>query len=395
MTWIAVVHIASFPIAVARRDSPHRAHRPLLLIAEHDGQAVVVAASDPAVTPGLALHRARLRCPDALVHPHEPERDQAALFDLRAALGTLSPRVALLAPPPDVALAVDLGHPGASHLTQIAHLLAERVRRRLGVVPSVGLATRPTVAQLAARVATAGEPEIVSPGMEAAWLAPRPLDLLPIDEALVWRLQQFGLRTIGAVTRLPCDALEAQFGRAGRMLFELAHGRDPLPFAAPPDTPPLVAGRRFAGPVTDAHVLAAALARLAERLAHHLLHRGQAARRLTLSLTPAHGPPVAASRTLAEPASDPARLQALLLALLRGLDLRDACESLTVTLEPAALMATQHELFAPEVTHAARLEQTLTRLAAKHGAQFLRATLARPDARCLEQRVRLARREER
>jgi hypothetical protein len=84
----------------------------------------------------------------------------------------------------------------------------------------------------------------------------------------------------------------------------------------------------------------------------------------------------------------------VLCALLRDLDLQDACEELSVTLEPTTLSVAQLELFAPETASAERLQATLRRLALKHGEQLLQATLAEPGARRLERRVRLETREE-
>jgi nucleotidyltransferase/DNA polymerase involved in DNA repair len=395
MTWIAVVRIPRFPIAVVRRDEPALAEQPLLLVANRGGQTIVVAASEPSVALGETLRRAQLLCPDALVRPHDPACDQAALLELRMALDPISPHVALLATQPDVAFSVDLGRLSATQAHEVGLLLAQRVSQRLGIVPAIGVATSQTVAHLAAHIAPHDTPLVVPAGMETAWLAPHPVELLPIDPTLVTRLHQFGLGTIGAVATLPCDALEAQFGRAGRELFDLAHGRDPLPFTAPSSVPPLIVGRRFTGPVADVQILDAALAQIAARLASRLLRHGQAARHLTLALTVEHDPPIEAQRALAEPTADPARLQALLGALLRERKLEQPCEQLTVTVEPAAIAVTQRELFAPVAAEAGRLEATLARLAVKHGAQFLQATLADPEARCLERRVRLTPREER
>jgi DNA polymerase IV len=394
MATIAVVHIPHFPIAVARRDTPSLAEQPLVLVTQRSGQMVVVAASDPAVTPGLALRRARLLCPDAAVQPHEPARDHEVLLALRATLDTISPRVALLTALPDVALAVDLGRLEVVRAAQLAPPLVARIMRQTGLTPAIGAAATQTVAHLAAKVAEVGAAVTVPDGSESSWLAPHPVEWLPIEPALVARLHQFGLRTIGALARLPCDALEAQFGSAGGRLFALAHGRDPLPLSAPAAPPPLVMGRRFSGPVADTQMLDTALAQLAARLASHLLRHGQAARHLTLKLTLEHHPPIEAHRTLAEPTADPARLHALLATLLRDQTLASPCEQLTVAVEPASLTVAQGDLFAPETANAEQLERALARLSIKHGSRLLRATLADPHARCLERRVRIAPREE-
>lgn len=284
MNAFAVVHVPRFPIVIVQRDLPALVEQPLLLVTNRGSKVIVVAASEPEILPGGSLRRTHLLCPHACVRPHEAERDQAALLELRAALDPISPRVALLTPSPDVAFAVDLGQTSTRQVPQLAAMLKAQVVKRVRIAPAICIATSQTVAHRAALVAQ-GEPEVVPIGAEAVWLAPHPIDLLPIDPALTARLHQFGLRTIGAVARPSCDALEAQFGGDGRRLFELSHGRDPLPLATSPAVPPLVVGGRFAGPVANAQILEAALAQIAARLASRLLRHGQAVRHLTLSLT--------------------------------------------------------------------------------------------------------------
>ena len=69
----------------------------------------------------------------------------------------------------------------------------------------------------------------VVPDDAAEFLAPRPVDLLPIAEETRLGLRRFGLRTLGDVTAMSEAALVDQFGAAGSMAWQLSHGIDGSP----------------------------------------------------------------------------------------------------------------------------------------------------------------------
>lgn len=63
----------------------------------------------------------------------------------------------------------------------------------------------------------------------AAFLAPRPIALLPVSENTISALHRFGLHTLGQVAAMDVGRLVDQFGREGQWLWELANGRDDRP----------------------------------------------------------------------------------------------------------------------------------------------------------------------
>src|SRR5439155_152330 len=72
--------------------------------------------------------------------------------------------------------------------------------------PAVGVAASRFVARLAARAGTSGRIRRVRSGDEAAFLAPLPLAVLPVDPDVTARLAGFGLDCLGAVAGLaPAD----------------------------------------------------------------------------------------------------------------------------------------------------------------------------------------------
>jgi hypothetical protein len=83
---------------------------------------------------------------------------------------------------------------------------------------------------------------IVPPGGCAAYLAPAPLGLVPMDEELRDTLQALGLRTVGAFAALPTEDVERRWGSAGVAAWHLARGEDERrPVLARLDAPRAVA----------------------------------------------------------------------------------------------------------------------------------------------------------
>ena len=63
----------------------------------------------------------------------------------------------------------------------------------------------------------------------AAFLAPRPIALLPVSDDTKSALHRFGLHTLGQVAAMDPDLLVDQFGQEGSWIWNLANGRDERP----------------------------------------------------------------------------------------------------------------------------------------------------------------------
>ena len=100
--------------------------------------------------------------------------------------------------------------------------------------PRVGVADARFPAFVAARTGAAHGAFRV-PEDTAAFLAPYPIDLLPVSGQIRTELHRFGLRTMGAVAAMSAPALADRFGPEGSRAWELCNGIDdsrvvPLPF---------------------------------------------------------------------------------------------------------------------------------------------------------------------
>ena len=67
------------------------------------------------------------------------------------------------------------------------------------------------------------------PADVAGFLAPHPVDLLPIPAGVKGEMRRFGLHTLGDVAAMKVEALTDRFGPAGNRAWELSLGRDDAP----------------------------------------------------------------------------------------------------------------------------------------------------------------------
>ena len=154
----------------------------------------------------------------AIVASDAPELHGRLLATLHAAL----PRVAVLDPG---AFACDLA--GTEELLGAPARVARNVMARCGRVGarvSAGIAPTPFVARVVAERTPPGEVRSVDDGR--AFLAPLPLDLLPVDPKVHEELRLLGLRSVGEFADLPRGSVFDRFGSA------VARAHAPVP----PDT---------------------------------------------------------------------------------------------------------------------------------------------------------------
>ena len=92
----------------------------------------------------------------------------------------------------------------------------------------VGVGGSKFTAYIAARTADVHS-VVACPTDEAEFLAPLPIDLLPLSEDLKRSLQNFDVHTMGRVASLSRDMLADRFGREGILAWELCRGIDRRP----------------------------------------------------------------------------------------------------------------------------------------------------------------------
>jgi protein ImuB len=273
------VLLPRFPLLVAMLGARRPLDVPAALAPVPDGPAVIgectPAARDQGVRPGLRLGEALARCPALELVPPDP----AAVEDAHERLLRRLEAIGAAVEPGDPGVAVFLSdglerlHGGLDGvLRQTRAALPVGADGRVGVAPSRFAALQ------AAHAASPRRPLVVPADGVAEFLAPLPVERLPLDPRLVTDLYDLGLRTMGAVAALPHAAALERLGFAGVAAWRLARGGDdrPLRPRVPPET--LEARITFPDPVGTLPALQAAARLLLRELGSAARGRGTAVR---------------------------------------------------------------------------------------------------------------------
>ena len=218
-----------FPPRLAVTDAPHWDEIPIVLLDGQRVRAATAAAGRLRIRAGMTIAEARSRCAALRVASWDEETVARAVTRASAAFVQASPQVTPAAGSPGTWW---IGASGLESLGGEAwlarHLLA--LARRWHPAARVGIADS-CVAARAATWATGGAGGrkalvIVPPGGCAAYLAPAPLGLVPMDEELRETLQALGVRSAGAFAALAAEDVERRWGALGVTAWHLARGDD-------------------------------------------------------------------------------------------------------------------------------------------------------------------------
>jgi nucleotidyltransferase/DNA polymerase involved in DNA repair len=263
---VACVYVPNFALRMALLERPALDGLPLVLTSPPSARAVVAdctrEALDHGITPGMPLREVTALCAEAVFIQPNPARDAAAFDRIVTALETFSP----LVEPGDAGCCyVDL-----QGLERHDATAKDAIQRLLGLVPPVlrprtGVAPGKFAAWVAARRAPPGGARIVAPTEVVPFLAPIPVDWLPISDDLRKRLIRLGVRTLSELAALPMSAIQARFGPEGRRAWELASGRDDAAVYPRPRVESVVETLTLPAPATSRETLLIGLKRLIVR----------------------------------------------------------------------------------------------------------------------------------
>ncbi|MEM7030404.1 MAG: DNA polymerase IV [Chloroflexota bacterium] len=244
---------------------------------EHRG--VVASCSYPArrygVRSAMPMARALRLCPRLIIVPSRHDAYQAVSKQVMAQLHDLTPFVEQLS--------IDEAFLDVSELPEsggeIARQLQARIRDKLGLPCSLGVASNKLIAKIANDFGKSETPghdppnaiKVVPPGQEAQFLAPLPTQSLwGIGPKTAERLAALGLTTIGDVAQWPADDLARRFGKLGADLNQRARGIDERPVEVDRETKSISQEVTFPVDVSDGDVLRNALRKQAERVGRRL-----------------------------------------------------------------------------------------------------------------------------
>ena len=355
----ACVWIPLFPLRCEEARQDGLAGFPTALLAP-DTTRKLWQVSSPArhtgVKPGMTVSQAIGLCPTLrLIEPDPVHYDEQFAF-LLSALTEVSP----------VVEAAELGlvYVGVDGLQGIYGSVEQII---LAIRHAVRPSDRPTVrlgwgvgkftAWVAASRAKPSEAVVVPLGEERNFLAPQPIAVLPLDTDTHRRLRRLGIRTLGALARLPEAAITAQFGATGRRLWQLAAGRVVEPVQGRVEPEPIAAALSFFSPVGERELLIHALDQLIARALKHPRRIGWRIHALRVRAELEGGGSWLTAHLFKEPTADAGRIAAPLRTLLEQSPPVGGVERLVLEFTGFAPGTTELQLFARDAQAAARAGQ--------------------------------------
>jgi DNA polymerase-4 len=285
--------IRNFCIALERQRQPDLRDWPMA-IAPGQGRTVIQAVSPEArqegIQPGMVVARARRRCRRLTILPSDLLFYRQVQEKIVTALGRFSP---LVEP-------ANWGHffidaTGTRRLWGALMDSADRMRRlvveNFQLDAAVGMASNKLVSRVASRVVKVRELCDVFPGVEASFLAPLAVDVLPgVGEVTTTRLlTELNLCTVGELASVPPLILGEIFGAAGQRLRRMALGEDSSPVVTPKAEPTLQEEIQLPEDNNQRHRLLGYLYGLVEALGRRLRFQNRCPGELTFTAIYADG----------------------------------------------------------------------------------------------------------
>ena len=226
---IACVLVTHFRAKSELGRHPALKHTPALVVDRPPGGPVVVDRFPAAtgVTPGMTLEEALSRQGEAVVLETDEPHYRRMFGRMLVSLQGVGDRVE-----GEGLGTAYIGLDGLEELyggeARLVSALLNCVGRELN--PRAGVAYGKFPVRVAA-LASGPSGAVKAPQDVAAFLAPRPVGLLPVSGAVRAELRAAGLRTLGDVASMKEGEMTVRFGPAGRRAWRLAGGVDDSPLA--------------------------------------------------------------------------------------------------------------------------------------------------------------------
>jgi len=193
--------------------------------------------------------------------------------------------------------------------SRVARRIVERLAH-VGAPAAVAVAETPFAARVAAERTADGDVRLVTEPRE--YLAPLPLEVLPIEPKLVDELGLLGMRSVGDFAALPRGAVFERFGRGAARAHALARAEDDdyrgaLPPVDPPRRP-IRARRVWEDALASREQLVFALRTALDEIAAALAADGLAALRIAVRLEREDAEPLRLERAILPPTRESAVL---------------------------------------------------------------------------------------
>jgi protein ImuB len=310
---IACLLIPGFELRAALRKQPGLALRPAALSPAPGREPVLGPVTAEAerlgVRPGMRLGEGLATCPELVLVEQDPAAAEQAWEDILRALE-------------DTGFAVDPAGVGCVYfetrgVERLYGGLEPALRRALTAVgtawdPRAGAAQRRFAALAAANVARPGQILIVSDERLSDFLAPLPLELVPMEPRRRVELHELGVKRVGQLAGLPGSAVAERLGPDGRRAWSLARGGRSTRVHGRRPPAEIVEALEFPEAIGNELTLRRAFGALVETLMARPERAGRFVRKLALSARLVGGGSWRRSATLRDPTTELDRIKAAL-----------------------------------------------------------------------------------
>ncbi len=229
-----IVHVDmdAFYASVEQRDDPLLRGRPIV-VAHRGSRSVVCAASYEArkfgIRSAMPALRAERLCPAAVFVPPDFPRYKAVSLAIREIFLRHTDHIEPLSLD-EAYLDVTENKMGLATATEVAEAIRKQIREELCLTASAGVAPNKFLAKIASDWRKPDGLFVIKPKQVETFLETLPVGRIPgVGRVTEAALASAGILKVGDLRAQDLPWLEAQFGRYGQRLFELARGVDHSP----------------------------------------------------------------------------------------------------------------------------------------------------------------------
>lgn len=234
----------------------------------------------------------------------------------------------------------------------IARLIKERIRERLGLTCSVGIAPNKLLAKLASDMQKPDGLTVIAPEEVARVMERVPIrDLCGIGGKTHQQLAKFGIRTCGELGRFPLEVLRKTFGVTGEKLHYMGLGVDDAPVVAEEDAEEVKSvghSTTLDADITERSEILLYLLQLSEMVGRRARKHGVAGRTVTLTVRYADFTTFSRQASRAEPTSNSDEIYRDAVRILDQLELTQPVRLLGVRITSLTYHTEQLPLFDTE-----------------------------------------------
>ena len=283
-----IVHLDldTFFVSVECLKNPRLKGKPLL-IGGHSDRAVVAACSYEArrfgVHSAMPMKLARRLCPQAMIMSGDHESYSKYS---RLVTDIIAEKVPQFEKASVDEFYVDMtGMDKFFGCSKYTFEIKKTIMKETGLPISYGLATNKLVSKVATNEAKPDGQLEIPFGREKNFLAPLPIEKLPMVGAKTSQLfRQMGVRTIRTLSEIPVEMMENLMGKSGVEIWRRANGIDESPVVPYQEQVSISTENTFETDTIDLRFMNAQLVRMTEKIAHELRSQDKLAGCVTVKL---------------------------------------------------------------------------------------------------------------